>query len=103
MQSSILVKPNLKLILLGALLIAVLHDVFTSGKSEPSSFAHSQYRASWLSDEELSRLIEKVDAAPHSSGYMLISQVYEKRGDMRRALYFMKKAQAIGPLEDLEE
>ena len=103
MQSTILVKPNLKLILLGALLIAVLHDVFTSGKSETSSFRDRQYRASWLSDAELVELIDRVDAAPQVAGYMLISDVYERRGDIRKALYYLKKAEAIGPLEDWED
>lgn len=100
MQSSILVKPNLKLILLGALLIAVLHDLCTSGKSEASSFRQYHYSAAWFSDEELARFIDEVDAAPNAAGYMIISEACEKRGDMRRALYYVKKAQASAPLEE---
>ena len=101
MQSRILVKPNLKLILLGALLIAVLHDVFTSGKSE--SFRNHPYRVTWLSDEELDELLEEVASAPNYAGYMLISEAYEKRGDIRKAMYYMRKADVIGRLEDSEE
>jgi hypothetical protein len=103
MHRSILVKPNLKLILLGALLIAVLHDVFTSGKSEPSSFREYQYRVSWLSDRELDELIDKVTAHPNSAGYMLISEAYEKRGDIRKAMRYLQKAEAIGRLEEPED
>jgi hypothetical protein len=103
MRSSILVKPNLKLILLGALLIAVLHDVFTSGKSQASSFRDYPYRAMWLTDEELDDLIEEVENRPNSFGYTVISQAYEKRGNVRKALYYMRKADAIGRLEEPED
>jgi hypothetical protein len=103
MQRSILVKPNLKLILLGALLIAVLHDVFTSGRSQASSFREHHYRVSWVSDAELVRLVDEVDAVPNSAGYMLISEACEKRGEMRKAMYYLKKANIIGKLEDPEE
>ena len=102
MRKSILVKPDLKLILLGALLIAVLHDVFTKGMSEPSALLNQPHRVCWISDQELTRLIDQIDAAPNSAGYLLISQAYEKRGDMRRALYYIRKAEAIAPLEDSE-
>ena len=102
MRKGILVKPNLKLILLGALLIAALHDVFTRGMSESAIMEHP-YRVSWMSDQELSRLIDQIDAEPNSAGYILIAQAYEKRGDTRRALYFMRKAEAISPLLDLAD
>ena len=102
MQSRILVKPNLKLILLGALLIAVLHDVFTSGRSQPY-FRQSQFRASWLSDKEFGDLIEEAETYPSSSAYMLISQMYEKRGDMRKAILYIRKADAMGAFEEPED
>ena len=103
MRGTILVKPNLKLILLGALMIAVLHDVFSSGNSETNAFRDHQYRVSWLSDAELVQLINKVDSTPHPAGYMLISEAYQHRGDARKALYYLKKAEASGPLEDWED
>src|SRR5687768_4318587 len=99
MQRRILVKPNLKLILLGALMIAVLHDVFTRGKSEPSFLRDPQYQSSWLSDQELAKLLREVEADPNSTGYLLISQAYEKRGNMRKAMLYFQKADAIGHLE----
>jgi hypothetical protein len=102
MRSTILVKPNLKLILLGALLIAVLHDVFTSGRSQ-ASFREHHYRASWMSDTELARLIDKVDAEPNSDGYLLISAACEKRGEMRKAMFYLKKAKIIEKLEETED
>lgn len=103
MQSRILVRPNLKLIVLGALLIAVLHHVVTSGKSEPSFLRDPQYRATWLGDEDLAQLIDAVEANPSAPGYMLISQVYEKRRDIRKALHYIKKADIIAGFEEAEE
>jgi len=103
MRKSILVKPDLKLIVLGALLIAVLHDVFTKGMSETAAVLDHQYPVCWVSDTELTRLIEKVDATPHSSGYLLISEAFDKRGDKRQALYFLRKAEAISPTQDWED
>lgn len=103
MHSRILVKPNLKLIVLGALLIAVLHDVFTSGKSEPSFLRSPQHRAVWMSDEELARLIEAVDARPTAAGYMLISEAYERHHDIRKAMYYIQKADLIEGLEEAEQ
>lgn len=103
MRKSILVKPDLKLIMLGALLIAVLHDVFTKGMSETAAVLEHQYPVCWISDAELTRLIKKVDATPHSSGYLLISEAFEKRGDERQALYYLRKADAIAPSQDWED
>lgn len=103
MRSTILVKPNLKLILLGALLIAVLHDMFINAKSQASSIRGHHYRVSWLSDSELARLIDRVDANPNSAGYMMISEVCQKRGEMRKAMYFLKKAKVIEKLEEPED
>ena len=103
MRKSILVKPDLKLIVLGAMVIVVLHDVFTKGMSEPSAFLNHEYAVAWMTDAELARLIERVDASPNSAGYLLISEAYEKRGDMRKALYFVRKAEAIAPQQDVEE
>ena len=74
MRKSILVKPNLKLIVLGALAIVVLHDVFTRGMSEPSVFLNHEYSVAWMTDSELARLIERVDVSPNSAGYLLISE-----------------------------
>ena len=96
---STLVRPNLKLILLGAMLIAVLHDVVTKGMSEPSS----HYRASWFSTEGLDDLIDEVEEFPNSQGYRLISQAYAKRGDTRNARHYMQKADAIGRFEPSPE
>src|SRR5688500_20114430 len=41
---------------------------------------------SWLSDQELAKLLREVEADPNSNGYLLISQAYEKRGNMRKAM-----------------
>ena len=103
MRKSILVKPDLKLIVLGALLIAVLHDVFTKGMSETSAALNHQYPVCWMSDTDLARLVEKVDTSPHSSGYLLISEAFDKRGDKRQALYYLRKADAIAPTQDWED
>jgi len=103
MRKSILVKPDLKLIVLGALVIVVLHDVFTKGMSEPSAFLNHEYAVAWMTDADLERLIERVDTSPNSAGYLLISEAYEKRGDMRKALYYVRKADAIAPQQDFED
>lgn len=103
MQSRILVRPNLKLIVVGALAIAVLHHVVTSGKSEPSLLGNPEYRVSWLSDEQLGRLIETVEKHPTSDGYMVISEAYEKRGEIRKAMRYLKKANLIRDSEEAED
>ena len=103
MRKSILVKPDLKLIVLGALMIAVLHGVFSKGMSEPSAYLNHEYSVAWMTDAELVRLIERVDATPKSAGYLLIIEAYEKRGDMRKALYYVRKAEAIAPQLDDED
>jgi hypothetical protein len=88
------------MILLGAILIAVMHDVFTKGMSETSALIEQPHNVAWISDRDLTRLIDDIDSSPNSTGYLLISRAYEKRGNIKKAMYYIRKAEAIAPLED---
>ena len=95
MSKSILARPNLKLFLLAAILIAVAQDFFVHGRSQASLFKSPPMRVvRLLSNEELSRLLEQSRLHPSADAYFEISHNYEKRGNIRKAIYYLRKAEA---------
>lgn len=92
MKSTVLVRPNLKLFLLGALLIAVLHDLAFNGPSTASGLSYTASLAH-LSESGLAKLLERAEAEMNPELYMKVSYAYEKRGEPKKALFYLRKAE----------
>ena len=103
MRSTVLAKPNLKLFVLTAVLIAVLHDFVSNGRTQSSVFRDSNPRiVAFVTDAELDALIKEAEQRPSASKFAQISDAFEKRGDVRKAMQYLRKAELYLQLEDEE-
>jgi hypothetical protein len=94
MQNTVLAKPNLKLFLLGALMIALAYDFLSNGKSQASVFRPGNPRiGSFVTDDELTALLREVEKKPNVEGFLRISEAYERRGDIRKARQYLRRAE----------
>jgi len=99
MKSTLLVRPNLKLFLIGALLIAVLQDLISNGQSDTSILtAWSAHKAG--SERELQQLLARAEQEPSSEIYVRISDCLERRGDLKNARLYLRRAEVISQIEE---
>lgn len=95
MKGPLFARPNLKGFLAAALLVCAVHQLTTTGRSAaPISLA--DYRAS---DEEIYQLVEYAAENPSPEIYRRISKCYENRGEVRRALLYLRQAEKTEPLD----
>jgi hypothetical protein len=94
MKSAVLARPNLKAFLLGAILIAVVQSFFANG-FPPVMRVHAREPGN-----ELQQLLKQAEGTPNSQLYTRISFCYEKQGEIKKALTYLRKAQIIAQFED---
>ena len=98
MKGTLFARPNLKWFLVGALLVSGVHQLTTTGRSAapklaaPTSLAN--YRAS---DEEIEQLVAYAVEHPSPELYCRVSKCYENRGELRRALFYLRQADKVEP------
>ena len=101
MNQTLLVRPNLKLFLLGAILIAGAKDLITNGRSEASVVrAPAPVEGQLRSADKIQELLEHAWDHPNPAIYMRISEYFEKNGELKNALFYQRKAQLFAQLED---
>jgi hypothetical protein len=103
-NGTVFVRPNLKGFLLGAVLLLVVQHLISSGHSEghgPSRLLAVNARE--LSDGDIRELIRYSSAHPSAEIYSRISNAYERRGEYRKALLFLQRAEKISQLQELSE
>jgi hypothetical protein len=104
MKSTVFVRPNLKMFLLGAILIAVVQHFIANGHSQGPNVVHANARkASVISESELQRLLEQSSQSPSSEVYMRISYHFEQRGELRKALRYLRRAERMAQVEGIYE
>lgn len=98
MKGPLFARPNLKWLLLGALLVSGVHQLTTTGRSAAPKLATpvslANYRAS---DEEIDQLVAYAAQHPSQEIYCRVSKCYENRGELRRALFYLRQAEKIEP------
>jgi len=96
MKGPLFARPNLKGFLIGALLVAAVHQLTTSVRSEPPKLAGpislENYRAS---DGEIHQLLAYADEHPSPEMYRRVSKCYENRGEVRLALWYLRRAEDV--------
>jgi hypothetical protein len=92
MKSTVLVRPNLKLFLLAAVLIAAGHDLLFDGPV-PAFGRSLPTNLNQISDADLAKLVEAAEAKMDPELYMKASYAFEKRGDAKKALLYLRKAE----------
>lgn len=101
MHNTVLARPNLKLILLGALLLALGYDFLSNGKTQASVFRPTNpHMAAVLTDDELAALVREAESKPSASVFAQISEAYQKRGDVRKARHYLRKADVYERIEN---
>jgi hypothetical protein len=104
MKSTVFARPNLKAFLLGAILIAVVQNFIANGNSQ-ATLIHSRGSTGLMagSENDLQQLLRAVEKGPTSQLYSCISRCYEKQGDMRKALFYLRKAQVLAQIEEAND
>jgi len=100
MKNSILARPNLKVLLLGAMLIVVVQGLIGSGGQDGmvSDNSHTPV-VSWTSD--IDQLMDEAMQQPSSSVFMRISHYYEKQREYKKAILYLQKAERFAQVEEL--
>ena len=99
MKSKLFVRPNLKLFLLGAILIAVVHDFALNGPTDASGLTHTPGLTK-LTEHDLQKFIALAERNTDPDLFMRISYAFEKRGEPKKALLYLRKAERCVPPED---
>src|SRR2546422_11374734 len=102
MKSGVLARPNLKGFLLGAILIAVIQNFIANGHC-PGAVLYARVPCKLDSETDLQKLLTVAENDPNSDLYASISRCYEKRGDMKKALLYLRKAQFLAQFEDAND
>lgn len=95
MKRSVLARPNLKIFLVGAVLLLAVQDMLTRGHSQGNLLAQARVRTAGttVSDELLEALRMEAIRNPSPEIYMQLSEQYQRRGDIRKALSFLRRAE----------
>jgi tetratricopeptide (TPR) repeat protein len=102
MKRTVLARPNLKGVLLGALLVSLALGVFVPAQSELNPVVYVDSTAKDFDQKaSLRRLLERVSRHPSPDAYYQLSFAYEKRGDFLRALRYLRQAEALSEHEAL--
>jgi tetratricopeptide (TPR) repeat protein len=99
MKSTVFARPNLKVFLLGAILLVVIQHIITYAHSQ-ALFKPLPANARELSDEDLRQMVRQATETPTVDAYLRLSHCYEARGDYRRALQYLRRAERISQAED---
>ena len=104
MKNTVFVRPNLKLFVLAAILIAVVQDFIANGHSQrPNLLRVDAESAAIISPSDLEELLEQSLQAPSSELYTRISYCFEQRKDFRRALLYLRRALKLAEVEEFHE
>jgi hypothetical protein len=96
-NNTVFARPNLKAFLLAAVVLLVVQHLISIAHSQgPSVTRQLAVNARGMSDADLQELIWRANENPTYNAYLRISQCYEKRGEFRKALQFLRRAEKFG-------
>jgi hypothetical protein len=103
MKNSIFARPNLKVFLLGAMLIVVVQALIGGGGQEgmASGTMNGSSSVSWTGD--IDALTREALEHPSSSVFLRISHYYEKKRDYKRAIQYLQKAERFAQWEEMRQ
>jgi hypothetical protein len=100
MNTTVFVRPNLKIFLLGAVLLVVVQHLIATVHSQAQALAKPLLvQARELNERELQELIRYAIEKPTAEIYMRISHCFERRGDYRKALLYLRRAEQVSQLD----
>jgi hypothetical protein len=104
MKNTIFVRPNLKLFLVGSILILVIQELITSGRSEAATVLNAiPVNAREVTKGEMHELVRLAAINPSAEVYFRLSNCFQEGGDFRKALLYLRRAEKIRLSEDSSE
>ena len=100
MKSAVFARPNLKMFLLAALLIAVVQNFVLNGRSQATPVHARGSRHASGSDVNLQELLAQAEINPNADLYARISRCYEKQHELKKALLYLRKAELLSQFEE---
>ena len=101
MKSTVFVRPNLKMFLLGAVLLVVVQHLITSGLSQGQGSSRLlPVNAREMTESDMRELIKRATESPSVESYMRVSRCFEKRGDYKKALLYLRRAEKFGQSDE---
>jgi hypothetical protein len=101
MKSTVFVRPNLKMFLLGAVVVVVVQHLITSGFSQGQrSTRVLPVNAREMTDSDLRELIRRATESPSVENYLRVSRCFESRGEYKKALQYLRRAEKFGQSEE---
>jgi hypothetical protein len=102
MKNTLFVRPNLKLFLLAAVLIALVHHLIVSGHSQVSlvTVTGREPAACQARQSELRVLLQEARQRPSSEIFMRISHLYEQERQIKEAVNYLRRAQKMAEWEE---
>lgn len=103
-QNTVFARPNLKAFLLGAVLLLVVQHLISSAHSQgPSATRPLPVNARELSEADMEELLRQARENPSYESYLRLSRCYEQRGEFKKAIRFLRRAETLGPSDDSHE
>jgi hypothetical protein len=101
MKSTVFVRPNLKMFLLGAVLLVVVQHLITSGLSQGQGSSRLlPVNAREMTESEMRELIKRATETPSVENYLRVSRCFEKRGEYKKALLYLRRAERFGQSDE---
>jgi len=100
-NNSVFVRPNLKAFLFGAVALLLVQHLISSGHSQPSAPRPLPVNGRELSEADVVELTRYANEHPSPEIYLRISRDYERRGDYRKALQYLRRAEKLSQSVDL--
>jgi len=102
MKSTVFVRPNLKLLLLGGVLLLLVQHISSTVHSQGSSIPF-EVNARQTTVSEMHELLRQAANQPSSEVFMRLSACFEKRGEFKNALIYLRRADKQRESEDIPE
>ncbi len=102
MKSTVFVRPNLKMILLGAILLLIVQHFIANGHSQATATRPMPAIAREAVSDEMEILLKAAAEKPSAQIYHRISAGYERRGEYRKAVLFLRRAEKLSQIQDTE-
>lgn len=99
MKSTVFARPNLKMILLGAILLLVVQHFIANGPSQATATQPEMVIAREGVTEELEILLKAAAEKPSAQIYRRISAGYERRGEYHKAVLFLRRAEKLAQMQ----
>jgi len=87
--------------LLGAVLVVVVQHLITSGLSQGQGSSRLlPVNAREMTESDLRELIKRANESPSVENFMRVSRCFEKRGEYKKALQYLRRAEKFGQSEE---